>query len=180
MGNIALVLACDLIGDGNQLGPKTILRLERAVEHHRATGDTLVVAASFSPDFPQQRRGMAVMMAEWLNNVGCTNVIVLSAETFNSRGEVKAFFDYETQGTRTIISAPYHLRRVRMIIRKMYGPIFGPDKVFYTKYVKVTKDKLSVKEYFLEPLKLLHVFLPQKLRGPAVRAVRACGINPSW
>lgn len=183
---LALVLACDLVGDGNELGPKTIRRLLQGVEHHRATGDTLVVAASYSPDFPEQRKSMAVMMAEWLNAVGCTNVVVLNAKTFDSRGELRAFYEYAElnhEPELTIISAGYHLRRVKLIIREMYGPIVGPGLVYNTRFVRATADKLSGKEFILEPLKLVHVYLPPGWRDRAVRAVRAVralGINPSW
>ncbi len=176
MSGCGLVLACDLALDGNQLGPKTIKRLTRGLEHHRETGDTLVVAASFSPDFPEQRRSMAVMMAAWLNEHGCSNVVVLNAKAFNTRGELDAFFELKVDGERTIISAPYHLRRTRLIVWQM----FGWQQLRSTRFVAVDDDTLSMKETILEPLKLVHVLLPPSWRDPAVALVRKLGINPSW
>lgn len=176
-GGLALVLACDLAGDGNELGRKTITRLLRAMEHHKVSGDTLAVAASFSPDFPKQREAMAVMMAEWLRQAGCTRMVVLRAETFNTLGELVVFYEYAYSCGAypvSVITAPYHWRRMRRLIRRD----FGPDKLTVTRFVPVLLDTPTKWERFvLEPLKLLLVYLPQGWRGRVVQIARAVGLK---
>lgn len=145
----ALVLACDLLPDGSNIGPKTIMRLECALQHWELTGEHLVVAASFSPRHPYQAKRMSGMMADWLEEHGCTDVIIFQAEMFNTRGETDSFFTLDN--ARTIISAPWHLRRVKVQLLSDHDS----DFVKALQFVPVEKNRMSMKEKFiLEPLKL--------------------------
>ena len=145
----ALVLACDLLPDGSDIGPQTVLRLQRALQHWQETKEHLVVAASFSPAHPNQPTAMANMMCDWLKQHGCQDVVVLRAQMFNTRGETDAFF--ELQNANTIISAPWHLRRVKIQLISDYGR----DFVSSLNFVSADEHKMSRKEKFvLEPLKL--------------------------
>ncbi len=145
----ALVLACDLLLDGSDIGPKTILRLEQGLQHWKKTGEHLVVAASFSPHHPTQPTAMANMMADWLKVHGCTDVVVLRAKMFNTRGETDAFF--QLKGASTIISAPWHLRRVKVQLWSDCGLKF----VRSLNFVSADRHTMSRKErFFLEPSKL--------------------------
>lgn len=178
----ALVLACDLTPDGRQLGPRTILRLERAIEYVKKTGDFLVVAASRSPGHPMQPKPMASMMADWLREKGVFEICTLTAQTFNTRGELKAFFTLPE--TSAIISAPWHLRRVRLLVWQEKGWCF----MRRLKYVSVPKNTMSTKERFvLEPLKFMYEGLmlvtPAKYRvliWKKVTGVLRRFTNPSW
>ena len=174
--SLALVLACDLAGDGNELGLKTVARLSWALEYQRYTRVTLVVAASFAPNFPKQRESMAQMMARQLFAWGCKDVCMLKATEFNTRGELAAFFQLRTSGQRSIISAGYHLRRTKLLVRQMYGKEVAQS----ISYIVVESEKASVKEkYLLEPLKLIHVYLPAAVRGAATRLARMF-FSTSW
>lgn len=174
--NIALVLACDLVSNGKRLGPKTIARLRAALKYQRATGVALVVAASFAPNFPEQRESMAQMMASWLYARGCRNICMLLAPEFNTRGELQAFFQLNTSGQRSIISADYQLRRTKLLVRQMYGRQVAES----INYIVVEADKASTKEkYLLEPLKLIHVYLPAAWREAATRMARMF-FRTSW
>ncbi len=179
----ALVLACDLTKDGQELGPKTILRLKRALKHHHDTHERLVVAASWSPSHPTQPKPMADMMAAWLYEHGCSDVCIRTATLFNTRGELREFFSLSSPNS--IISAPWHLKRVKLLIAQDYGR----GSVDMLTYVPVEEHVMSTKERFLlEPLKLsferLMLVTPRSWRLPLWRAgvklLRTIGLNPSW
>lgn len=158
----ALVLACDLLPDGSDIGPKTILRLRRALLHWEETGDCLVIAASFSRNHPKQRTAMGNMMADWLHAHGCYDVVVLRALMFNTRGETDAFF--ELVGFKTIISASWHLRRVKIQLKSDFGSAF----VKQLNFVSADAHQMSLKERFiLEPSKLIFECVTFKWPRPA-------------
>ncbi|MFN3188099.1 MAG: YdcF family protein [Candidatus Paceibacteria bacterium] len=152
MGNPhALILACDLTPDGTKLGPKTIARLERALQHVQETGERLVVAASWSPRHPQQSVSMAKMMAAWLQERGYAETVVREATRFNTRGELEVSPDVSS-----IISDPLHLRRARIMVRRMYGC----QKALDIKYVATEATTMTTKGRLLEPLKCAFLYTP--------------------
>jgi hypothetical protein len=181
----ALVLACDLLPDASDVGPKTIIRLKRALTHWKETGEYLVVAASFSTAslHVNQSTAMANMMADWLKERGCTEVVVLRALMFNTRGETDAFFELEH--SLTIVSASWHLRRVKIQLLSDYGFTF----VRSLSFVSVDQHQMSRKEKFiLEPLKLGFEVFTFKWRRSArnwlwnkiVRLLKRFGISLSY
>lgn len=178
--NKALVLGQDLNEEGTDIGPRTVLRLREAFSHYQRTGEVLVVAAGFSPRHKNQKVTMAQMMAEYLWSLGECKVLVLEARLFNTRGELEAFFLLE--GARTIISAPWHLRRVRIMIDQE----FGRGRLETLRFVAVEKNVMTFKErFFLEPLKCLFVrFVPNdkrdKLWYKATFISKKMGINISY
>ncbi|PIR95454.1 hypothetical protein COT93_02280 [Candidatus Falkowbacteria bacterium CG10_big_fil_rev_8_21_14_0_10_37_18] len=147
----ALILACDLTPDGTNLGPKTIARLERGLQHAQETGEQLVVAASWSPRHPQQSVTMAEMMALWLQEHSYTDTVVRNATRFNTRGELEASHDVSS-----IISDPLHLRRVRIMVRKMYGRQKARD----INYIPTDESGMTTKGRFLEPFKCGFLYFP--------------------
>ncbi len=86
-----LVLGCDLSEDGSELGPMSIARLEFALKYANSLSMILVLAAGMSPR-PQhgnQKKTMAMMMADWLSQKNFYDVLVLRANVFNTRGELE-------------------------------------------------------------------------------------------
>ena len=61
-----LILACDLLPDGSDIGFVTQTRLQAGLEHCIIMDATPVVAASWSPRHPAQSQTMSRMMADWL------------------------------------------------------------------------------------------------------------------
>lgn len=182
-----LVLGADLAGDGNELGPKTLLRLQKVLlykafcEKNRVEV-SFVVAASFSPEFPDQKETMAKMMADWLRQNGCVNVVELRAETFNTIGELKVFYKHTDDNDAVFISvltAPYHWRRMRHLIRREFRREFGRrSRLEKTCFVACERDRPTAKELFiLEPLKLLLIYLPRSWRTGLVRLARVVGLK---
>ncbi|OGG88773.1 hypothetical protein A2592_03115 [Candidatus Kaiserbacteria bacterium RIFOXYD1_FULL_42_15] len=147
----ALILACDLTPDGTNLGQKTIARLERGLRHAQETGERLIVAASWSPRHPQQPSAMAEMMASWLKEHGYTDTVVRQATRFNTRGELDVVPDVDS-----IISDPLHLKRVRIMIRQMYGRRKARD----VNYVPTTETSMTAKGRLLEPFKCAFLYMP--------------------
>lgn len=182
MDDYCLVLGADLAGDGNELGPKTLLRLQCAKDYLLKTRGkdpniVLVVAASFSPEFPNQKETMAKMMARWFWNNGCSYVVELRAQTFNTLGELEAFYAYTKWRRRPhvrVLTAPYHWRRMRHLILRE----FGRSRLSRTSFVACERDRPTAKELFiLEPLKLLLVYLPRSWRTGLVRLARTVGLK---
>ena len=147
----ALILACDLTPDGTRLGPKSIARLERGLLHAQETGEQLVVAGSWSPRHPQQPVAMAEMMADWLRGRGYADTVVRHATRFNTRGELDVVPDADS-----VISDSLHLKRVRIMIRQMYGRRKARD----VNYVPTTETSMTTKGRMLEPLKCAFLFTP--------------------
>jgi len=155
MRGTALVLGCDLTPDGSDIGPLTIARLARALQHHKETGEQLVVAASWSPRHPKQKFTMANLMSGWLRENGYFDALVLEAKRFNTRGELQAWFASD-RVCSSIISDPLHLRRTKIIVRKMKGKQFADLLV----YVPTEAPAMTVKGQMLEPLKRAFLYLP--------------------
>ena len=105
------------------------------------------------------------------------NVIVLEADEFSTAGELRAFMSVATNGVRTIVSAPWHLPRVRAIFIKLYGRA-AADQIIWEPAHLDTLD--TVRGWVLEGMKWLYVYFPRWLRGPAVSGYRLLFGNPSW
>lgn len=153
----ALVLAQDLSADGTQLGPRTIMRLEAALKYCEENDARPVVAAGVSPNHPQQRRSMREMMWEWFIEHGRSDVFVTSdPPMFNTLGELMALYndhsEWFSNGTLSIVSAPWHLRRVKLLIRILNS---RNENLTFTP-VKVEGNKMSPWDVLLEPLKLAY------------------------
>lgn len=156
-----LVLGRDLTEDSLSLGPNTILRLQRALTHSAETGETIVVAAGWSPTHPNQIQTMAEMMRDWLISSNNIAVVVLHALQFNSRGELEVFLKME--GAVSIITAPWHHLRVRLLVRQIAGRRVASQM----NYVD-SDDKMSPKDKKLEPKKLLFLRIVPPFLQPLV------------
>lgn len=155
MKGTALILGCDLTPDGIDIGPLTIARLVRALKHHEVTGEQLVVAAAWSPRHPKQKSTMANLMSKWLRENGYFDALVLEAKRFNTRGELQAWFASD-RVCSSIISDPLHLRRTKIIVRKMKGKQFADS----LSYVPTEETAMTAKGQMLEPLKRAFLYLP--------------------
>jgi len=151
----ALVLGCDLTPDGADIGPMTIARLARALQHHEATGEQLVAAASWSPRHPKQKFTMANLMSNWLRENGYFDALALEVKLFNTRGELQAWFDSD-RVCSSIISDPLHLRRTKIIVQKMKGK----DLADRMNYVPTEAGAMTAKGRMLEPCKRAFLYLP--------------------
>jgi DUF218 domain len=175
--NLTLCLLCDLSVDEQSLGPKSLLRLRAAHQYAGTANSWIVVAAGMSPSHPRQPIAMAKMAHRQLAEWGFTNVIVLEASTFNTRGELAAFLSLTTSGRRSVVSAEYHLMRTKVIIRQVYGRRLLSSLHF----VVAQHDRLvTVREKVQEGLKWVHLFLPPRLRTLTVEGYRKLVGNPSY
>ncbi len=118
-----LVLACDLSDDGSELGPVTITRCQKALEHISEYGGEIVVAAGFSPrpQHANQPKAMSAMMADWFDQ-HMVRVEVLEADRFNTRGELQEFSDFLGKNAWChvgIISGASHLDRAKILLEKI-------------------------------------------------------------
>ena len=175
--NLVLWLANELTEDGQELGIKSLIRLVTAWSYARKTGATIVVAAAKSKDFPMQKVTMAEMAAKQLTLLGYDKVIVLEADKFTTVGELRAFMSVKTTGSRTIVSAPWHLRRTRVIFKKMYGSV-ARDQVIWEPALLDTLD--TVRGQVLEVAKWVHIYMPKWLQVISVSGYRLLCGNPSW
>lgn len=116
-------------------------------------------------------------MAKWLKQAGCPTVQVLQAETFNTKGELTAFYQHTDSCQShfvSVLTAPYHWRRMRHLIRHD----FGQDRLQRTSFIACDADRPTMWErLILEPLKLLLIYLPRSWRSGLVRLARAFGLK---
>lgn len=166
MGYI-LALGRDLTDDGRECGEQVKLILHRAIELHRKTCYDIVVAACRSPDFPEMEQTYAHIMAQWLydNGVAREDVVVLEAETFNTRGELKAFYAFtleqDDKGLR-VVGFNWHMPRIE-VIAKQIDPVWAK--------LIVWEPVVSVQPLFdqaMEPIKRLKEHLPESYQTRAV------------
>lgn len=189
MQRSALVLAQDMNEQGTDIGPRTAIRLTRALQHWRETGEQLVVAAGMSPRHPYQPCLMAEMMHDWLVENCCTGVAVLrNATLFNTEGELKAFFSSENDtlvGYRSsIISAPWHLIRVRDQVKSF----FGRSTLDQLQWINVHANVKSKKDQILEPIKRGFFLATQHMSEESrhrlwlsgIQTLNRVGINSSY
>lgn len=117
----ALVLARDMTNDGSGLGPNSKLRVLRAFEHWLETGEQLVFAAPRSPRH-DTKTSLGQMMANLLETLGCEDYRVVTGTRFNTRGEIEGVELASDIELRSIIAAPWHLKRVALIVEQLCGP----------------------------------------------------------
>lgn len=185
----ALVLAQDMNEEGTDIGPRTKTRLTRALQHWYETGEQLVVGAGMSPRHPNQPQLMAEMMHDWLVEKCCTGIAVLhNASLFNTEGEIKAFFHPKNDmlvGYRSsVISASWHLVRVRDQVRSF----FGRETLEQLNWISVPDNKMTKKDRLLEPIKRSFFLATQHLSEETrhrlwvsgIGAFNRIGINSSY
>jgi DUF218 domain len=184
VARLVLALGCDLLDDGNTLGPRHISRLSHAHDVAKKQGATLCVAAGFSPAHPKQRDSMAVMSKEWLEARGAMVPIEVleNVPSFNTRGELQRFIEYakevrERDGVvqLTIVSASWHIPRVKAIFLAEFG-----DRLTNTVKFEGSEESFPVKYRIYEPIKRVHAMLPSGVRARIEKAVRKTGFNPSF
>lgn len=142
---------------GENVGPVVMVLLERAAQQQKQTGDTIVVAPSFSPDFPQQSESYANMMARELRAIGCQDVRVLESATFNTYGELLVFYN-ELKGSG-VIGFEWHLKRARYTARLW----IDRDWVDHLDWIGVVTP-MSRFDKLIEPLKWLNASLSPKIQ----------------
>ena len=163
-----LVLGRDMNATGTDIGPEVTLILDAALNHHKQTGSKLVVAAGFSPDFPNQPRSYAAMMADWLTQRGATDVEVLSAAEFNTYGELAVYHTFCAENHEDfpeVMGFDWHLLRVRLEARRVgdwssnlrFVPVMAPMPLF---------------DMFVEPLKVLKHLLPRRWQVRVIEMYR--------
>ena len=138
-------------------------------------------AASDSP-YATNDTTLAVLMAEYFRQFSAVrkvSVTVLTAQHFDTRGEVVAFWEFALRrGFRdlTIVAAEYHLPRVRVIVQQECGRVVGHQmryELVFDPVGRIAHLKEWVKRYF-------HVYLPPDLGRVVVRGIRRFGLNTSW
>ncbi len=143
----------------------------------------IVVAATRPPLFPDMEVTMASLMKDWLLEAGCTEdeVVELDAESLNTRGELKAFISYVRERNDevawlNIVSEALHLRRVRMILGRMYGRQIAGSCM----YLRTNPEENSFRNSFLEFWKRIYVWCPEAWKKLILEGSRVIFPNPSW
>lgn len=177
---LVLVLACDLAGNGNRLGPRSIARLKGAAEFvGRTAGCVMCTAATYSPNFPKQHYPMSTLMADWLRKHNKLEVVDINGSgKFNTRGELAKFVAYADRVGATelvVASAWWHIPRVKYIFSQM----FGAERAAAVSFISTAED-FTFRLRILEMAKRVHARFPDKLRNFVERAVRRARLNPSW
>ncbi len=185
-----LVLGCEVEKSKSGkyvLGVRTKARLTTGFVFLKTLGrGVIVVAATRPPLFPDMEVTMASLMKDWLLEAGCTEdeVVELDAESLNTRGELKAFIPYvqnvqERDGGvawLNIVSEALHLRRVRMILGRMYGRQIAGSCM----YLRTNPEENSLRNSFLEFCKRLYEWCPEQWRDWVLRQFKKVDSNPSW
>lgn len=162
-----LVLGRDMNHDQTDVGPEVVSLLVKALVHFQETGNTLVVAPGYSPDFPNQPRPYAEMMADWLRYKGCLDVVVLKACSFNTYGELEVFHDFKGED-KGVLGYDWHLRRARIDARR----IGGRDWANSLRWESLPAEMKRF-DRIIEPLKTVKSYLPRSWQLRAVAFYKA-------
>ena len=168
-----LALGRDMNETGTKTGPQVerILAEALAVCRRYLNDVTIVVAPGFSPDFPDEPRSYAAMMADWLREHGCQHVVVLEAESFDTDGEIRAFREFCRDHLRPndaigVCGFSWHLPRVKLIARHIDRNWAHDMLTFPVEFPMPAFDRWH------EPLKYLKVFVPKRLHQPLMQLVK--------
>ena len=171
-----LVLGGDLV-DAQTLGPLTQSRVQTGVAYAKAHSETLLYAAAgVYSEFPDMREPMASLMAEEAQKHGVHITVIGPDQDFNTRGELRVFRDFvPAHEKKAVISAWWHLPRVRRIIAKEWGH----EESVSWEYLPAP-GKLGFRLAFLELLKWVLTFAPESVRSLLGNSYRALFGRSSW
>ncbi|MCU0678328.1 MAG: YdcF family protein [Candidatus Pacebacteria bacterium] len=162
---VTLVLGRDMNEAGTDIGPKIALILEAAVAYQRSSGTILVVAPGHNPNFPDQPKTYAEMMADHLRVLGAGKVEVLEADHFSTFGELSALYRFcQEQDIEKweVFGQRWHLKRAVYEAR-------GVNPKWAARLQAVpTAGAMSWFDLLFEPLKWLKLILPRRWQVKAI------------
>jgi hypothetical protein len=151
--------------EGTDIGPKITPILVAAVAYQRVSGTVLVVAPGRNPNFLDQPRSYAQMMADHLKALGAGRVEILQADHFSTFGELSAFHLFcERQGIHECeaFGQRWHLRRAGCEARGV-----NPEWAERLRLVS-TPGGMSAFDFLIEPLKWMKLILPRPWQIKAI------------
>lgn len=182
-----------------EIGPGTRKRCKRALRYvgqildeadcDQPTQVELVVAAGYSPDFPDMEISLGEIMQKFIARQGPDYpVTTANARTFDTAGEVEVFCEV-VQGwarrayapgvvprlTMSIVSSWWHLPRGFLIVVRT----LGLKPALKVRYVPAW-DRPTVRRLVLEVLKSVYLFLPSGVKRRAFKAYRRFFDFHSW
>lgn len=156
MKTAIVVLGCDLSDRGTKLGPETIARCEHALKRYQelvAEGSYVVLIMSPGManmgHYSQQKDTMAIMMADWFSERALSYGrlhCVFSPLTWGTRAEVRTALDYVLFLSQNgeipfkqieFVSSAYHLRRVRLLAKRIITQRLGATHKIILRYLGV-------------------------------------------
>lgn len=160
-----LVLGRDMNDVGTDIGPKIAQILEAAVAYQRGSGVVLVVAPGHNPNFPDQPKSYAQMMADHLKALGVGRVEILQADHFSTFGELSALYRYcEERGIDEyeVFGQRWHLRRAGCEAWSV-----SPEWAAKLRLVSIPGG-MSAFDLMIEPFKWLKLILPRQWQIRAI------------
>lgn len=160
-----MILGRDMNADQTDVGPEVTKLLKAGIRHQVATGNTLVVAPGYSPDYPHQPRAYAEMMAAWLIAHGAESdkIIVCHADSFDTYGELCELRALPG-ADKSVLGFDWHLKRARL--EAIHAGGFGFARSL--SWVSVPGD-MSRFDRLVEPLKLIKTLFPRRAQILLVR-----------
>lgn len=169
-----LILGGDLASE-TELGPMTKNRIKRATTYGEGRNAVFFAAAGVWPEHPTMQP-MGLLMVKALQESGVKANLIGPDRDFNTRGELRVFVNHVPPGAhKTVISAWWHLPRVRRILRKEWGK---EAKKTFT-YIG-SDEKLTVRLALLECIKWVFTFVPEGMRESMVKVFRKLFGRSSW
>lgn len=171
-----LVLGGDLI-DAHTIGLMTQSRVQTAVAYAQAHPQArLYAAAGIYDQFPNMQQSMAELMAAVAQKSGVHIRVIGPDPDFNTRGELRVFVNaLPLHSHKKVISTWWHLPRVKRLVALEWGRE-APEIWEYIGAPGVLSFRLA----FLEILKWILTFVPERFRTAMVRAYRSVFGRSSW
>jgi hypothetical protein len=182
---LALVMGCEVLPGVKpgqyKLGPRVIQRLQKGLDLQRNNKScSLVVAPPKCPRYQNMIHTAAELMSDWLHLHDSHDIVLLCGKTFDTRGEVGAFWDHvrdEQDSSRLIIiSSAMHCRRIRLLLKREF-----PQLLQRIEFLEMAEEIPRFERLVLEPLKCLSLYCPPLLQrwGKQIMA-HLTGGNVSW
>lgn len=170
-----LILGGDLL-DEVTLGPMTENRVRKGIALARDMKAHLYVAAGFYPEYKDGTYSMGALMARAITSAGLEVSLIGPDTDFNTRGELRVFMSaVPTDVQKVVVSASWHLPRVRKIIAKEWGKEIARS----FDYVG-SDDPFTIRLAVLEALKSGLLFMPESMRSLTVSTYRRLFGRSSW
>jgi len=159
------------------LGGMTRNRIRRAVEYAKADPEAMLcVVTGYSPDFPEMRKPMSLLMKKEIHSLGHDSLLFGPEREFNTRGELRMFMSsVPKDAKKAVVSARWHLPRIRLLIRREWGNAVAKSITYIA-----SDDPLTLRLAILELLKWVYIFIPEELRGRVLAVFKKLFGRASW
>lgn len=160
-----LVLAQGMYDKDQVLSPSSRVRTMAAIkwirDNHMADKSVIYFSANNPPNYSPSEPTLAEVMRDFVKDIYEGEVVALTEPcNFTTKGEVSKFLKVSINRP-VVVSGRYHLPRLFFYLWEARGLTYARQAI----YVTATRDRVSLKQWFTEIVKILVILLPESLQS---------------